>query len=208
MEVLFSISVFAFPLKFVWCDKTQRRSSAWARRKSYRTSSEEVAIWVLWTEPRRLTFSVRPSHQAKPFATETAHVFSERIHLHRQRKIRIALKTLWSKLDAVREVWRILDFLTVARTARTYHVALFYVAVLSKNSKAINTSILNPHVHLLGDEAACIAYVRLTQYIDKYVEATALKWWPSQPIILDFTTSGKVCRSQRRNQRMNLSTEW
>lgn len=28
---------------------------------------------------------------------------------------------------------------------------------------------MNPHVHLLGDDAACIAYVRLTQYIDKYV---------------------------------------
>lgn len=39
--------------------------------------------------------------------------------------------------------------------------------VLGKNCKAINTTILNPHVHLLGDETACIAYVRLTQYIDK-----------------------------------------
>jgi calcium/calmodulin-dependent protein kinase (CaM kinase) II len=40
-------------------------------------------------------------------------------------------------------------------------------SVLGKNCKAINTTILNPHVHLLGDETACIAYVRLTQYIDK-----------------------------------------
>lgn len=39
--------------------------------------------------------------------------------------------------------------------------------VLGKNCKAINTTILNPHVHLLGDDTACIAYVRLTQYIDK-----------------------------------------
>lgn len=39
--------------------------------------------------------------------------------------------------------------------------------VLGKNCKAINTTILNPHVHLLGEDAACIAYVRLTQYIDK-----------------------------------------
>lgn len=30
-----------------------------------------------------------------------------------------------------------------------------------------NTSILNPHVHLLGDDAAAIAYVRVTQTIDK-----------------------------------------
>ncbi|XP_059163941.1 calcium/calmodulin-dependent protein kinase type II delta chain-like isoform X14 [Physella acuta] len=39
--------------------------------------------------------------------------------------------------------------------------------VLSKNSKPVNTSILNPHVHLLGEDAACIAYVRLTQFIDR-----------------------------------------
>ncbi|KAK2169412.1 hypothetical protein LSH36_10g08004 [Paralvinella palmiformis] len=43
----------------------------------------------------------------------------------------------------------------------------YFDNVLAKNNKAINTSILNPHVHLLGDDAACIAYIRLTQYIDK-----------------------------------------
>ncbi|XP_073985853.1 calcium/calmodulin-dependent protein kinase II isoform X12 [Rhodnius prolixus] len=43
----------------------------------------------------------------------------------------------------------------------------FYFDNVIKNCKAINTTILNPNVHLLGDEAACIAYVRLTQYIDK-----------------------------------------
>lgn len=41
--------------------------------------------------------------------------------------------------------------------------------VLSKNNKPVNTSILNPHVHLLGEDAACIAYVRLTQSIDRSV---------------------------------------
>ncbi|NXY67725.1 KCC2D kinase, partial [Glareola pratincola] len=30
----------------------------------------------------------------------------------------------------------------------------------------IHTIILNPHVHLVGDDAACIAYIRLTQYMD------------------------------------------
>lgn len=39
--------------------------------------------------------------------------------------------------------------------------------VLGKNYRAINTTILNPHVHLLGEDTACIAYVRLTQYVDK-----------------------------------------
>nr|QHX41518.1 calcium/calmodulin-dependent protein kinase type II alpha chain isoform X2 [Octopus vulgaris] len=43
----------------------------------------------------------------------------------------------------------------------------YFDHVLSKNSKTLNTTILNPHVHLLGDDAACIAYVRLTQYIDR-----------------------------------------
>ncbi|XP_060916865.1 calcium/calmodulin-dependent protein kinase type II subunit beta isoform X1 [Labrus mixtus] len=39
-------------------------------------------------------------------------------------------------------------------------------SVLSKNSKPIHTTILNPHVHMIGDDAACIAYIRLTQYVD------------------------------------------
>ncbi|XP_051165223.1 calcium/calmodulin-dependent protein kinase type II alpha chain isoform X10 [Leptopilina boulardi] len=43
----------------------------------------------------------------------------------------------------------------------------YFDNVLGKNCKAINTTILNPHVHLLGEDAACIAYVRLTQYMDK-----------------------------------------
>ncbi|XP_052267344.1 calcium/calmodulin-dependent protein kinase type II delta chain-like isoform X5 [Dreissena polymorpha] len=39
--------------------------------------------------------------------------------------------------------------------------------VLSKNTRPVNTSILNPTVHILSDDSACIAYVRLTQFIDK-----------------------------------------
>ncbi|XP_043912573.1 calcium/calmodulin-dependent protein kinase type II subunit gamma isoform X11 [Protopterus annectens] len=42
----------------------------------------------------------------------------------------------------------------------------YFENLLSKNSKPIHTTILNPHVHLIGDDAACIAYIRLTQYID------------------------------------------
>ncbi|XP_046905157.1 calcium/calmodulin-dependent protein kinase type II delta 1 chain isoform X4 [Hypomesus transpacificus] len=30
----------------------------------------------------------------------------------------------------------------------------------------IHTILLNPHVHIIGDDAACIAYIRLTQYLD------------------------------------------
>ncbi|XP_031845218.1 calcium/calmodulin-dependent protein kinase II isoform X31 [Nomia melanderi] len=44
----------------------------------------------------------------------------------------------------------------------------YFDNVLGKNCKAVNTTILNPHVHLLGEDAACIAYVRLTQYMDKH----------------------------------------
>ncbi|XP_054166407.1 calcium/calmodulin-dependent protein kinase type II alpha chain-like isoform X2 [Oppia nitens] len=43
----------------------------------------------------------------------------------------------------------------------------YFDNVLGKNSKGLNTTILNPSVHLLGDDAACIAYIRLTQYMDK-----------------------------------------
>ncbi|XP_044736599.1 calcium/calmodulin-dependent protein kinase type II alpha chain isoform X3 [Chrysoperla carnea] len=43
--------------------------------------------------------------------------------------------------------------------------------VLGKNCKAVNTTILNPHVHLIGEDGACIAYVRLTQYMDKHGQA-------------------------------------
>ncbi|XP_072341883.1 calcium/calmodulin-dependent protein kinase type II subunit beta isoform X15 [Scyliorhinus torazame] len=42
----------------------------------------------------------------------------------------------------------------------------YFENLLSKNSKPIHTTILNPHVHLIGEDAACIAYIRLTQYID------------------------------------------
>lgn len=43
----------------------------------------------------------------------------------------------------------------------------YFDHVFSKNNKPVNTSILNPLVHLLGDDAACIAYIRLTQYMDR-----------------------------------------
>ncbi|XP_017338903.1 calcium/calmodulin-dependent protein kinase (CaM kinase) II gamma 1 isoform X10 [Ictalurus punctatus] len=42
----------------------------------------------------------------------------------------------------------------------------YFENLLSKNNKPVHTTILNPHVHLIGEDAACIAYIRLTQYID------------------------------------------
>lgn len=47
----------------------------------------------------------------------------------------------------------------------------YFDNVLGKNCKAVNTMILSPHVHLLGEDAACIAYIRLTQYMDKQGQA-------------------------------------
>ncbi|XP_051973058.1 calcium/calmodulin-dependent protein kinase type II subunit beta-like isoform X13 [Xyrauchen texanus] len=42
----------------------------------------------------------------------------------------------------------------------------YFENLLAKNSKPIHTTILNPHVHLIGEDAACIAYIRLTQFVD------------------------------------------
>ncbi|XP_055009566.1 calcium/calmodulin-dependent protein kinase type II subunit beta isoform X2 [Boleophthalmus pectinirostris] len=42
----------------------------------------------------------------------------------------------------------------------------YFDNLLSKNNKPIHTTILNPHVHIIGDDAACIAYIRLTQFVD------------------------------------------
>ncbi|CAK5041632.1 unnamed protein product [Meloidogyne enterolobii] len=41
----------------------------------------------------------------------------------------------------------------------------------SDKQHQIHTTLLNPNVHLMGDEGACIAYIRLTQYIDRFGEA-------------------------------------
>jgi len=42
----------------------------------------------------------------------------------------------------------------------------FYFENGARGTK-IHTTLLNPNVHLMGDEGACIAYVRLTQFVDK-----------------------------------------
>ncbi|GCB61383.1 hypothetical protein scyTo_0007042 [Scyliorhinus torazame] len=77
----------------------------------------------------------------------------------------------------------------------------YFENLLSKNSKPIHTTILNPHVHLIGEDAACIAYIRLTQYIDlqgrprttqseetRHHSSEELKklaeFWPEQPLKL------------------------
>nr|KAF6346238.1 calcium/calmodulin dependent protein kinase II alpha [Pipistrellus kuhlii] len=38
----------------------------------------------------------------------------------------------------------------------------YFENLWSRNSKPVHTTILNPHIHLMGDESACIAYIRIT----------------------------------------------
>ncbi len=47
-----------------------------------------------------------------------------------------------------------------------YRISLSFPLALSKGNKPVHTILLNPHVHLIGEDAACIAYIRLTQYMD------------------------------------------
>lgn len=42
----------------------------------------------------------------------------------------------------------------------------YFDNITSKNCMPVNTTILNPHIYFLGEDAAYIAYIRLTQYMD------------------------------------------
>ncbi|TGZ62883.1 hypothetical protein CRM22_007200 [Opisthorchis felineus] len=48
-----------------------------------------------------------------------------------------------------------------------FHKFYFEQIIPKSVVRSIHTTILNPTVHLLGEDAACIAYVRLTQFLDK-----------------------------------------
>lgn len=70
-------------------------------------------------------------------------------------------------------VWKWLIVVITVEELSLCHSCLYpdivptsFVLVLAKNSKPIHTTILNPHVHLIGEDAACIAYIRLTQFVD------------------------------------------
>uniref|UniRef100_A0A4W4EAW9 calcium/calmodulin-dependent protein kinase n=1 Tax=Electrophorus electricus TaxID=8005 RepID=A0A4W4EAW9_ELEEL len=47
-----------------------------------------------------------------------------------------------------------------------FHRFYFENSLSKSHRRAVHTILLNPHVHLLGEDAACIAYIRLTQYMD------------------------------------------
>ncbi|EFO91838.1 hypothetical protein CRE_23837 [Caenorhabditis remanei] len=43
----------------------------------------------------------------------------------------------------------------------------FYFDGNRKNQ--VHTTMLNPNVHIIGEDAACVAYVKLTQFLDRFV---------------------------------------
>ena len=58
-----------------------------------------------------------------------------------------------------------IDFLQSIHSLNKSHLLLVLSAKVIKPT--INCTMLTPMVHTLGDEAACIAYVLLVQYIDR-----------------------------------------
>ena len=50
-------------------------------------------------------------------------------------------------------------------------------------SNNTNVSIVNPYVHLLGEDAAAIAYVKVVQSIDKYVKINFFKTYTYYVVI-------------------------
>lgn len=55
---------------------------------------------------------------------------------------------------------------TVRYISTVFNRIVISLADKSRSAK-VHTTLLNPNVHLLGEEGACIAYIRLTQYVDK-----------------------------------------
>ncbi|GMT23941.1 hypothetical protein PFISCL1PPCAC_15238, partial [Pristionchus fissidentatus] len=48
-----------------------------------------------------------------------------------------------------------------------FHRFYFDNGATTTNRRSVQTTLLNPNVHLIGDDGASIAYVRLTQFMDK-----------------------------------------
>lgn len=58
--------------------------------------------------------------------------------------------------------WFFVDFVLLF-----WFLFIYIYIVHSKRVTPINTTILSPHVHMLGDDAACICYVRLQQFLNR-----------------------------------------
>jgi calcium/calmodulin-dependent protein kinase (CaM kinase) II len=59
-----------------------------------------------------------------------------------------------------------------------FSLILFLVLSTKATKPSINCTMLTPVVHTLGDESACIAYILLLQFIDRY-ELSFLIFWIS-----------------------------
>ncbi|MCI4388088.1 hypothetical protein PGIGA_G00081480 [Pangasianodon gigas] len=83
----------------------------------------------------------------------------------------------------------------------------YFENLLSKNSKPIHTTILNPHVHLIGEDAACIAYIRLTQMCTSTARALlpphSSEEWDSSGVCFD--TWDKNEREDQRGRQEESS---
>ncbi|KAI1236413.1 hypothetical protein IHE44_0001705 [Lamprotornis superbus] len=106
----------------------------------------------------------------------------------------------------------------------------YFENLLSKNSKPIHTTILNPHVHVIGEDAACIAYIRLTQYIDgqgrpRTTQSEETRVWhrrdgkwlnvhyhcsgaPAAPLQCSGLCLGKLLIQSREEEYLILCTGW
>ncbi|KAI1900926.1 hypothetical protein AGOR_G00054860 [Albula goreensis] len=76
----------------------------------------------------------------------------------------------------------------------------YFENLLSKNSKPIHTTILNPHVHLIGEDAACIAYIRLTHGRTSTSTARALRPRHSSEGDTAMDTLDKSAQLKRRRE--------
>ncbi|XP_027545676.1 calcium/calmodulin-dependent protein kinase type II subunit delta isoform X5 [Neopelma chrysocephalum] len=96
----------------------------------------------------------------------------------------------------------------------------YFENALSKSNKPIHTIILNPHVHLVGEDAACIAYIRLTQYMDvsgmpKTMQSEETRVWHRRDgkwQNVHFHRSGSptvpINREEGRRRGDNLQLSW
>ncbi|KAI6180840.1 Calcium/calmodulin-dependent protein kinase [Aphelenchoides besseyi] len=90
-----------------------------------------------------------------------------------------------------------------------FHKFYFDNTLTNSNSSSrpsqIHTTLLNPNVHVMGDDGACIAYVRLTQYVDKHGDARTRQ---AQETRVWHKRNGRgwVCVHVHRSDASNSST--
>ncbi|KAL7848246.1 hypothetical protein AOLI_G00229640 [Acnodon oligacanthus] len=84
----------------------------------------------------------------------------------------------------------------------------YFENLLSKNSKPIHTTILNPHVHLIGEDAACIAYIRLTQFVDSQGRPRSSQRACRPTPVKSGTAAGRLLTRVLLQRRKEREDEW